>query len=156
MLPSNTKAQRYPTLIKPEMADAAAMRHWLRHDVQYAVAAVQHRRLTERDGLHFLITTALDKAERADIAPDCARQIAVTEFRDALTKSEAKHAKVLAIMADAAVSALRAGKSRKPQAWAAATKIARAHAAPAHLIEEAQRIAYWRLRQPPTEGGHYG
>ena len=155
-LPSERGTTRLPALIEPQMADAAAMRHWLRPDVQYAVAAVLHHRLTKRDALHFFINTALDYAARGGMDFAFARKVAVSEFRDAIAEGEERHAIVLTIMVEAAFSVLRGGKSREPQATAAAKEVAREHAAPAHLIGAAIRIANWRLRQPPTEGITHG
>ena len=144
------------TLFTPERASAAAMRHWLREDTSYAAATVLHGRSSERDALHFLITTALAFAERTGIAPDVARSVAVSEFRDAIADGERRCNRVLRIMVDAALGELSAGRSRRIQAANAAADVARAEQAPAHLIEPAMRIALWRLRQQHPRTMHRG
>jgi hypothetical protein len=129
------------------MADAAAMRNWLRNDTSYAVAVVWHGRLPLRAALHLLITTALAIAERAGIAGNIARIVAVNGFKDAMAESERRYDHVLRRMVDAALGELLRGKARRIHAANAAADIARAEQTPTHLIESAMRIAEWRLRQ---------
>ena len=77
-------------LFTPEQAEAAALRHWLADDAGHAVAAVIHGRYDRRDGLHFLITSALHHAGLAKMAPELARSVAVGMFREGLQEQEGR------------------------------------------------------------------
>lgn len=133
-------------LITTERAEAAFIRHGLRPDALHAALAVCHGRYSVKDSLHGVITTALFRAERAKVAPEVARKVAVSLFKETLAEQETTFAAVKEAMIDAAAGILKDGGNVLDAALVA-TELARQSHAPVSLIDPAIRIARWRVGQ---------
>jgi hypothetical protein len=128
-------------LITNQMAEAAFLRRCLEADAEHAVAAVIHRRYSVRDALHFLITTALNRGERAKMTPEASRAVARALFWDRLWEEEERVTRLRFTIADAIKSALADDPGNFEAAAAAGASVARECQAPVHILRTALRSA---------------
>lgn len=134
-------------LITEEMANAASLRHWGRHDALRLALAVAWGRYGEADALAELATTLAWHASRARIHTVSCRDLAASMLDDELDRLERHHNAVLRRMIDAAEDKLRADYRDMYGAAHAAADIARAEQVPPDLIDKACGIARWRVRR---------
>lgn len=124
-------------LFSAERAEAAFIRQLLWADVDHATLAVCHGRYSVKDALHHVITFALGHAERAKVAPEVARKVAVALFHETLAERDAEFDQVLWKVTDA----IREHPDDMAGGLDAAAVIVREARAPVRLIAAGARIA---------------
>ena len=132
--------RQLPRLITDEMADGAAMRHWLKDDVEHAALAFLHGRYDRRAALQHVITNALGYAERARMDETAARQVAIAAYRERLAEHELRLEKAFWAAVQAGKKSLAANPEDLHTAGRAVAAVAREAQAPPGFVTKAVRI----------------
>lgn len=140
-------AMTWQPLITNEMAYAASLRAWGRHDAHRLALAVAWGRYGEDDARAELAATLAFHAQRARMLTVSCRALAADMLEEALEEIEDRHDAVLRRMTDAAERLLRDAPLDRHGAAHAAADIARAERVPPDLIQTAMRFASWRTRR---------
>ena len=133
--------RQLPRLITDNMAERAAIRHWLKDDTEHAALALLHGRYDRHAALQHVITNALAYAERAKVDAQLARSVAIAAFNASVVKHETKWAETREHMIQVARNILRLRPDDINNAVDAITDIARANQVPVSYMREAIRIA---------------
>jgi hypothetical protein len=134
-------------LFTPERAEAAAVRHWGRHEAQRLAVCVTRGIYPEDEAKRELATHLAWHAQRAKIHSFSCQALAADMLADEVAIIEERLDDVLRRMADAAERVLRANPLDRHGAAHAAADICRAEDVPIALIETAFRFALWRTKR---------
>lgn len=134
-------------LITDDMAYAASLRHWGRHDAHRLALAVVWGRYGEADAQAEMATTLAWHARQAGITSISCRELAASMLDDELEALDLHHNAVLQRMIEAAETKLRTNYRDAFGAAVSAADIARTEQVPPDLIDKACGIARWRVRR---------
>jgi hypothetical protein len=134
-------------LFTPERAEAAAVRHWGRHEAQRLAVCVTRGIYPEDEARRELATHLAWHAQRAKIHSFSCQALAADMLEEAVGIIEERLDDVLNRMTAAAERILRANPLDRRAAAHAAADICRVEDAPIALIEKAFRFALWRTRR---------
>jgi hypothetical protein len=134
-------------LFTPERAEAAAVRHWGRHEAQRLAVCVTRGIYPEDEAQRELATHLAWHAQRAKIHSFSCQALAADMLADEVAIIEERHYAVRSRMIDAAEAVLRANPLDRLAAAYAAADIARVEQVPVDLVDAAFNIALWRIKR---------
>jgi hypothetical protein len=134
-------------LFTPERAEAAAVRHWGRHEAQRLAVCVTRGIYPEDEARRELATHLAWHAQRAKIHSFSCQALAADMLEEEVAIIESHQYAVRGRMIDAAEAVLRANPHDRLGAAHAAADIARAENMPVELLDAAFNIALWRIKR---------